>query len=605
MKKGSWAAVAVAISATLALGCAGSAWAKDFSDVDYQGGWYVSAVEYVSDKGYMTGYDGSSEFGVGKTLTRGELACLLYKRAGEPSSSKAENLTGMRDIDSPSWYTAAANWAAENKVVTGVDTASGKQFQPNEPVTREMMATILWRLSGSPDAGSSALEAIDGHDAVDAWALPAMRWAAEAGVLTGVDTASGKDLQAVRAVLREEAAAMIERYDGLSSGGGAVTPAPDPGDNQGGATDPSTPGTGGGSTGGSTEPSNPGGGSAGGTTEPTNPDPTPSDPAKQDQSAPAIHDFYAGSNLIRIDVGSEYLGPLEYSVDGSSTWVPANRTAADTGETLANFWIDKLQPNTEYNVLVRKPANQTHNASPAASKVIWTSVEKGSADALNFESGAYSISYDGGSFFDGANYVDSPVGRVVHDRNGRINNKLGFQISWKFKHPSPGPGTGALEATAYGNGAHGTLSIPVEYPEEYRFFAHTFVCERCYAATKSYSGSVVKDGDGHPLATYNVLDPKLFPSGVLVADDFLYTFNGSTLEVMNNRSYPLLEGRLTPTGVKLVTANELECSRCHNKTDFLTYNQESDAVDNEYKWTSTVATWYVTPNGEIKGEPND
>lgn len=150
MKKGSWAAVAVAISATLALGCAGSAWAKDFSDVDYQGGWYVSAVEYVSDKGYMTGYDGSSEFGVGKTLTRGELACLLYKRAGEPSSSKAENLTGMRDIDSPSWYTAAANWAAENKVVTGVDTASGKQFQPGEPVTREMMAAILWRLSGSP-----------------------------------------------------------------------------------------------------------------------------------------------------------------------------------------------------------------------------------------------------------------------------------------------------------------------------------------------------------------------------------------------------------------------------------------------------------------------
>lgn len=589
MRKGSRAAVAVAISATLALGCAGSAWAKDFSDVDYQGGWYVSAVEYVSDKGYMTGYDGSSEFGVGKTLTRGELACLLYKRAGEPSSSKAENLTGMRDIDSPSWYTAAANWAAKNKVVTGVDTDSGKQFQPGEPVTREMMATILWRLSGSPDAGSSALEAINGHDAVDAWALPAMRWAAEAGVLTGVDTASGKDLQAVRAVLREEAAAMIERYDGLSSGGDAVTPAPDPGDNQGGATGPSTPGTGGGSTGGSTEPSNPGGGSAGGSTEPTNPDPTPTDPAKQDQSAPVFSNLGPANTGYRVDVFVKDAAPYLWSVDGGSTW----KQNGNSSEPSQQVSFTNLTPNTEYKALIKKAADTTHNESPALEVSFWTRPAKGDAAWRDLGSGAWTLSYKfADTYFDGSDYLNG-YNSGIRDRNGQdaTNYVRTTDMEWVFEYPeSGGAGTGRIIArgkpgtTTY----TGEVSAPVEFPRANYVYFHTWKCAKC--------GANLKDDEGNLLATYNCLDKAHYGQDAWYVDDHaLYKLN-TTLSAKDDIECDSVQGKVY-NGMRFVLGSELKCQKCGN-TDPGKFTGDKDASAGKWVGSSwRYGCFKVDPEG--------
>lgn len=585
MKKGSRAAVAVAISATLALGCAGSAWAKDFSDVDYQGGWYVSAVEYVSDKGYMTGYDGSSEFGVGKTLTRGELACLLYKRAGEPSSSKAENLTGMRDIDSPSWYTAAANWAAENKVVTGVDTDSGKQFQPNEPVTREMMATILWRLSGSPDAGSSALEAIDGHDAVDAWALPAMRWAAEAGVLTGVDTASGKDLQAVRAVLREEAAAMIERYDGLSSGGGAVTPAPDPGDNQGGATGPSTPGTGGGSTGGSTEPANPGGGSTGGTTEPANPDPTPTDPAKQDQSAPVFSSLLTTDGK-SISFFATEAAPYLWSVDGGSTW-KQNGNSSDPSQQI---YVWGLEANKQYDILLKKAADATHNESPALEVSFWTRPAKGDAAWRDLGSGAWHVEYPSyGTYFDGSDYLQG-LDSVILDRNGQnARNYIGAGTECVFEYPASGDaGTGrfVIRAKAGSTEHTGEVSCPVEFKRANYVYFHTWTCAKC--------GADLKDDEGNLLATYNCLDKAHYGQDAWYVSNHAFYELNTTLSAKDDVECGSVQGKVY-NGMRFVLGSELKCQKCGN-ADPSKFNGDADATSLTKKgtWTRYIK---VNPEG--------
>lgn len=576
MKKGSRAAVAVALSATLALGCMGTAWATTFSDVDYSGGWYKSAVQYVSDKGYMTGYAGTSEFGVGKTLTRGEFACLLYKRAGSPAASASANETGMRDIDSPSWYTAAANWAAKNGVITGVETGSGKQFMPNEPVTREMMATILWRLSGSPEAPSTALDAIAGRDAVDSWALPAMRWAADKGVLTGVDTPSGKDLQATRDVLREEAAAMVQRYDGLDSGS-KDDPAPNPGDNgQGGSTEPSKPGAGdnqGGNQGGST----------GGTTEPTNPEPTPADPAKQDQSAPVIKDFIAKSNnptgitLMMAD-SDEY----EYSLDGGD-WKTANK-----GQAKEQVGFGKLTPDTKYDIKVRRAGDATHNPSPAVSKTIWTAVEKGSETWKNLASGAYTLEWHGTAYYNGRDYVHNTSGySTILDRNGKQASSYPY-LTYEWVTPKSGAGTGKLIARAgqssqVVDGGYGELAVDVEYTEAVAFTFHTYYCQDCYNELRNRDQARVKDADGeHYIATYNVFDPAQFPDGTWtnVASngiaDLGYTLK-TTWKARNTLANGHVDGK-TLGNLKLATYDKVSCPK-HGQHDLRLYITGDDETN--------------------------
>lgn len=589
MRKASKAAVAASLAAALALGCSpAAAWAKDFSDVDYQGGWYRSAVKYVSDKGYMTGYDGSTEFGVGKTLTRAEFACLLYKRAGEPASSKKENTTDMPDIDEPTWYTAAANWAAKTGAITGVDTESGKEFRPSEPVTREMMATILWRLSGEPSSSSAALDKIAGHDAVDSWALPAARWAAEAGVLTGVDTAAGKDLQAVRPVLREEAAAMVERYDGLSSGGsesgGGTTEPSSPGGSQGGTTDP---GTSGGSTGGSTEPSNPGGGSTGGATEPTNPEPTPTDPAKQDQSAPVF------SSLLTTDGNSisfftTEAAPYLWSVDGGSTWKQNGNSSSPSSE----IYVWGLEANKKYDILLKKAADATHNESPALEVSFWTRPAKGDAAWRDLGSGAWHVEYPtNGTYFDGSDYLQG-LDSVILDRNGQnARNYIGAGTECVFEYPeSGGAGTGRFVIRAKaGSDAHtGEVSCPVEFKRANHVYFHTWTCAKC--------GAELKDSDGNLLATYNCLDKAHYGQDAWYVDQHAFYELKTTLSAKDNVACASVQGKVI-NGMRFVLGSELKCQNCGND-DLNKFKGDADttSLTKSGSWTRHLI---IDPDGKM------
>ena len=204
-------------------------WAKKqpaptFPDVDYsESSWYGKAVTYVAEKGLITGYtagDKAGQFGVGDTLTRAQLATILWRNAcpDEAASydpSSAKDATGMAGSADGQYYTAAANWAVANGVISGYDRSDGsKDFAAGDDVTFEQLVTILARLCATPEelvAAGGDLSAFADGDEASSWSRTAFAWAAKKGLVEGYDTASGKLLAPTEDVARERVAVVLMR----------------------------------------------------------------------------------------------------------------------------------------------------------------------------------------------------------------------------------------------------------------------------------------------------------------------------------------------------------------------------------------------------------
>lgn len=173
--------------------------APAFSDVS-EGDWYYDAACYVSENGLMGGSGG--RFNAADGLSRGMLAQILYNRAGQPA---VEAKASFSDVAEDSWCAAAVAWASETGIVNGYD---GGRFGPEDGVTREQLALMLHRCANTPDS-SRSLDGFSDGAAVSAYALSAVRWAVEQGILTG----SGPDtLSPQGPATRAEAAAMLMRF---------------------------------------------------------------------------------------------------------------------------------------------------------------------------------------------------------------------------------------------------------------------------------------------------------------------------------------------------------------------------------------------------------
>ena len=193
--------------------------APRFTDVDYNS-WYAPGVDFVASRGLMKGYEGTTIFGVGSALTRGELATILWRHACPDEAASydpaaAKDATGIEGSADGMFYTAAANWAVERGVITGIERPGGAlDFAADEPVTFEQLATILGRLGAAPgelDAAGSDLSAfVDGADASE-WAAPYLKWAADKGLVEGYDEPAGKRLAPGENASRERAATVLMR----------------------------------------------------------------------------------------------------------------------------------------------------------------------------------------------------------------------------------------------------------------------------------------------------------------------------------------------------------------------------------------------------------
>ena len=190
-----------------------------FTDVDYNS-WYAPGVDFVAGRGLMTGYAGTTIFGVGSALTRGELATILWRHACPDEAASydpaaAKDTTGISGSADGMFYTAAANWAVGKGVIKGIERPGGAlDFAADEPVTLEQLVTILGRLGAAPGeleaAGSDLSAFVDGADASE-WAAPYLKWAAGKGLIEGYDEPAGKRLAPGEDVARERAATVLMR----------------------------------------------------------------------------------------------------------------------------------------------------------------------------------------------------------------------------------------------------------------------------------------------------------------------------------------------------------------------------------------------------------
>ncbi len=174
---------------------------RGFTDLGSVGTWYHEAVDYVLRSSLMGGY-GNGTFGPSNNLSRAQFAQILFNMEGRPV---VNYLLQYGDVAEGAWYTEAIRWAASQGIIGGY---SGGIFGPNDSITREQLAVMLWRYAGSPAATDKELRFTDA-DKAGGYALEALRWAVENSVMSG---RGGGILDPKGLVTRAQAAQMLMNF---------------------------------------------------------------------------------------------------------------------------------------------------------------------------------------------------------------------------------------------------------------------------------------------------------------------------------------------------------------------------------------------------------
>lgn len=179
---------------------------SQFSDVSANA-WYASAVQYAVEHGLMAGV-GNNRFGPEEPMTRAMLVTVLWRYAGRPEAGK----NPFTDVPAGQWYTEAVTWAAENGVVSGVGNG---RFSPNGNITREQMASILFRyakLTGLDTSKRGELAGFPDEGQVSSWAREALSWAVGEGIISGTAEGGRTILKPQGNATRAQVASILMRF---------------------------------------------------------------------------------------------------------------------------------------------------------------------------------------------------------------------------------------------------------------------------------------------------------------------------------------------------------------------------------------------------------
>lgn len=178
-------------------------YAMSFTDMA-PGAWYTEAVDYVLHNGVMSGTT-ESTFAPTGTLSRAMMVQILYNLEGKPEAPACT----FTDVAEGAWYADAVAWAAEEGLVTGI---SDTEFAPAQDMTREQIATILYRYAqykGQNVKADGSLDAYTDADQVHSYAVEAMTWANAEGLVTGT---TGATLNPRGSATRAQVATMFMRF---------------------------------------------------------------------------------------------------------------------------------------------------------------------------------------------------------------------------------------------------------------------------------------------------------------------------------------------------------------------------------------------------------
>lgn len=176
-----------------------------FADVD-SAAWYHLAVDYVVENGLMSGY-GNGLFGPNDALSRAQLAQILYNQEGQPGVTGGSSFA---DVADGAWHGDAVTWAAANGIVTGYGNGL---FGPDDPITREQLAVMLWRYARfkgyDTTQGGMVIREFSDYESVSGYAMDAMTWAVNTGVISGYED---QTLRPQANATRAQAAQMLKNF---------------------------------------------------------------------------------------------------------------------------------------------------------------------------------------------------------------------------------------------------------------------------------------------------------------------------------------------------------------------------------------------------------
>lgn len=197
-----------------------------FEDMQDEGDWRYEGIYAVAAAGLITGYN-DGRFGIDDPLTTAQLITILWRYAEPKESSSADystvlNETYFIDVKDREYYTPAANWAYKNGVIHGVKTPQGYVLDPLAPISTERAMTVISNYLTKGDAAMSERE-VDGFllkcadgEAVSSWARPSIAWALKTKMISGYDTASGREIRPCENIARGRFAVIL--YNGMKTG---------------------------------------------------------------------------------------------------------------------------------------------------------------------------------------------------------------------------------------------------------------------------------------------------------------------------------------------------------------------------------------------------
>ena len=177
-----------------------------FMDVK-PGSWYYKSIVYAVSNGLMNGV-GDSKFEPEEGMTRAMLVTVLWRYEGSPKQRPST----FSDVRRGQWYSEAVSWAAKNGIVTGV---GDNKFEPDTQITREQIATILYRYAQKKCADTSArgsLSAFPDNGKVNGWAKTALQWCVGEGLIGGTNENGRVYLDPQGTATRAQVATILMRY---------------------------------------------------------------------------------------------------------------------------------------------------------------------------------------------------------------------------------------------------------------------------------------------------------------------------------------------------------------------------------------------------------
>lgn len=182
-------------------------WVNPFVDVP-DNAWYYDAVKYVNENGLMAGTSANT-FAPDRTTTRGMIVTILYRLEGSPNIENEIWGYPFKDVDANAYYATAVYWARMNGIVAGY---SDELFGPNDTITREQMATILYRYAqykGYDTTAKADLSRFTDTAQVGSYAVETIRWANAEGLVNGT---SATTLTPKGSATRAQAAVILTRF---------------------------------------------------------------------------------------------------------------------------------------------------------------------------------------------------------------------------------------------------------------------------------------------------------------------------------------------------------------------------------------------------------